>query len=247
MEGMTPIISQTSPVTPSEAWPNIDPEQSMRRRRIRKRKRRPQLAEQDDLEPQEIVYTYSEEPQPQQENIERPRRRRKKTDFQNPDDKDSQASWNEEVNRPKRRRGQKRKRPLAESWPELSEFGGHGERTDDGSEETTKNPETQIENIQDDEKGNEKDTNEKSNSKVQIHYTHEPEIEVTTQTITNYDGKFQAVQKDEDRSLSEFSIESVRQYEIPNRTDIDVQDKIREKGINNIEPLKVINNLLFLM
>lgn len=247
MEGMPPIISQTSPVTPSEAWPNIDPEQSMRRRRVRKRKRRPQLAEEDDLEPQERVYTYSEEPQPQQENIERPRRRRKKTDSQNPDDKDSQASWNEEVNRPKRRRGQKRKRPLAESWPELSEFGGHGERTDDGSEETTKNPETQIENIQDDEKGNEKDTNEKSNSKVQIHYTHEPEIEVTTQTITNYDGKFQAVQKDEDRSLSEFSRESVKQYEIPNRTDIDVQDKIREKGINNIEPLKVMNNLLLLM
>ncbi|XP_069360001.1 uncharacterized protein [Maniola hyperantus] len=229
---------QASQIT-SETWDEIDPEQSMRPRRARKRKRRPQLAGEIDLIPQERVYTYNEDSLPRlQENIERPRRRRKKMEFQNSDDK-GQNSWNEDANRPKRRRGQKRKRPSADSWPELAEFGGYREQTD-GSEETPDYKEIHIDSIPDDENNNQKDINEKVNSKVQIYNINEPEIEKTTQPMVNYDSQPQVVTKNEE-SLSEFSIESIRPNEKPNKTRIDLQQKTREKGImlsNNIEPPK---------
>ncbi|XP_039757060.1 uncharacterized protein LOC120631508 [Pararge aegeria] len=232
---MGPIMTESSHVTPSETWDEEDPEPSMRRRRVRKRKRRPQLIEEDDLIHQESVYTYGEEPQ-LQENIERPRRRRKKMDFQN-NDKERQSSWNEEANRPKKRRGQKRKRPLGDSWPELSEFGGYREQID--SSEETVNKEIRNDNVHYDENDYQKNINEKSNMKVQIYnFT---EIEGTTQAISNYGNQPQVVATDEDTSLSEFSIESVMEKENLNKTIIDTQEKIKDKGIlspNNNKPAK---------
>ncbi|XP_052742050.1 dual specificity protein kinase splB [Bicyclus anynana] len=213
---MRPTITQ-SPQS-SGSWDETDPEMTMRRRRVRKRKRRPQPSEEDDFVPQERIYSHNEEPQVHpQENIERPRRRRKKMDFQNTNDKETQTDLNEEANRPKKRRGRKRKRPLANSWPELSEFGIYQEAYD-GTEQPTLHKEKQTDSVHDEKYDNQKDINEKAYFKVQIHNENEPEIEKTIQppVVANID----------DRSLSEFSLESMT----PNKTTIE-ENKIIDKGI----------------
>lgn len=108
-------------------WDNDSPDGLPKRRRIgRKRKRRPQTSSTEDIIPQERYAYADEEPRPYfdvdfdrtRQTTEMPKRRRKKTE-------NRPTRWTDDVmelERPMRRRGQRRKRPSLDKWPELSEF-----------------------------------------------------------------------------------------------------------------------------
>ncbi|XP_022826710.1 uncharacterized protein LOC111356540 [Spodoptera litura] len=111
----------------ADHWDNDSPDGLPKRRRIgRKRKRRPQTSSTEDLIPQERFAYPDEAPRPYfdvdfdntRQTTEMPKRRRKK-----PENRPSR--WTDDVvelERPMRRRGQRRKRPSLDKWPELSEF-----------------------------------------------------------------------------------------------------------------------------
>ncbi|XP_021201544.3 titin [Helicoverpa armigera] len=111
----------------TENWNNESPDEPPKRRRPgRKRKRRPQTSSAEDLEPQDRIVYPDEPPRPyfevDFENIhkttEMPKRRRKIPE-------NRPIRWTDdvvEIERPVRRRGQRRKRPSLEAWPELNEF-----------------------------------------------------------------------------------------------------------------------------
>uniref|UniRef100_A0A2H1WHL1 SFRICE_008229 n=1 Tax=Spodoptera frugiperda TaxID=7108 RepID=A0A2H1WHL1_SPOFR len=111
----------------ADHWDNDSPDGLPKRRRIgRKRKRRPQTSSTEDLIPQERYAYADEEPRPYfdvdfdrtRQTTEMPKRRRKKTE-------NRPTRWTDDVmelERPMRRRGQRRKRPSLDKWPELSEF-----------------------------------------------------------------------------------------------------------------------------
>lgn len=109
----------------AENWDNESPDELSKRRR-RKRKRRPQTHSNEDIVPQER-YAYPDDPprpyidmdfENTRQTTEMPKRRRKKTESR-------PIRWTDDVvdiERPVRRRGQRRKRPSLDTWPELSEF-----------------------------------------------------------------------------------------------------------------------------
>ncbi|KAJ8719677.1 hypothetical protein PYW08_011852 [Mythimna loreyi] len=138
MEADPPVQEQRN----TENWEkNISEEIPKRRRPGRKRKRRPQADFDEPLTPQER-FVYPEEPhrpffeldiENSHQTTEMPKRRRKKPE-------NRPIRWTDDVvdlGRPVRRRGQRRKRPSLETWPELSDF-----------TETTQEPvETKTESI----------------------------------------------------------------------------------------------------
>ena len=123
MEADPPVQEQRN----TEPWEKQSPDEVPKRRRPgRKRKRRPQTDSDEALIPQERFIYPDEPPRPffdldfenTHQTTEMPKRRRKK-----PENRPSR--WTDEVvdlERPLRRRGQRRKRPSLETWPDLSEF-----------------------------------------------------------------------------------------------------------------------------
>lgn len=111
----------------TENWEKDIPDEIPKRRRPgRKRKLRPQTDSDDALTPQER-FVHPDEPhrpffdidfENTHQPTEMPKRRRKKPESR-------PIRWIDDVvdiGRPVRRRGQRRKRPSLETWPELSEF-----------------------------------------------------------------------------------------------------------------------------
>lgn len=111
----------------TENWAEDSPDQVPKRRRPgRKRKRRPQTVSDEALIPEERFIYPDEPPRPffnldfdnSHQTTEMPKRRRKKQE-------NKHSRWTDDVielERPLRRRGQRRKRPSLETWPDLSEF-----------------------------------------------------------------------------------------------------------------------------
>lgn len=108
------------PTTPPNTWSEDSQDEPPVRRRVgRKRKRRPPspLGETDSI-PVAHKANYEEE-ETNIENTETPGKRRKRI---------RPNRWTDEprdTDRPIRRRGQRRKRPSLDTWPELSEFGAY--------------------------------------------------------------------------------------------------------------------------
>lgn len=123
MEADPPVQEQRN----TENWGKDLPDDVPKRRRPgRKRKRRPQTDSNEDLIPQERFAYPDEPPRPffdldfdnTHQTTEMPKRRRKKPE-------NRPIRWTDDVvdlERPIRRRGQRRKRPSLETWPELSEL-----------------------------------------------------------------------------------------------------------------------------
>ncbi|XP_041981110.1 uncharacterized protein LOC121734595 [Aricia agestis] len=141
-----PRALDTSPVSYEQPWrdtnvEHIQPEKAdnwhdslanepLRRRRMgRKRKRRPQVPSLEDIEFSEPVANPEVPASLQEEydrNTEAPRRRRKKIDHvdhsQDDPSRHLYTSRDESIERPHRRRkGQRRKRPIVQPWAEVGE------------------------------------------------------------------------------------------------------------------------------
>lgn len=110
--------------TQTNTWNNNSTEDTQKHQRLRrKRKRRPQASLTDNLAPQKTM-NYPEEPlrsnfEVELTNTETLKKRRKK-----PDSK--LVPWTDvPLQRPFRRRGQRRKRPTLKIWPESNEFNSY--------------------------------------------------------------------------------------------------------------------------
>ncbi|XP_047534091.1 uncharacterized protein LOC125068816 [Vanessa atalanta] len=213
-------------------WDDEGSNQPMRRRR-RKRKRRPQQSL-EDITPQEGT-SYREASQAHQEDvIEMPRRRRKKADYQDSKDRNRPTHWSDEgLERPLRRRGQRRKRPPLETWPELSEFNGFRPvEQPDSSEEILHEKETRIDSNIDNSRNEDRDENEKIESNIEIDDQSEAQfVEVTTQInhIKN-NLKYEAIShKDGPRSVNFMKATK------PNTT-------LKATNEKNIEKLSTVDN-----
>ncbi|XP_050344504.1 uncharacterized protein LOC126769662 [Nymphalis io] len=176
------VEPETTPLSPvnQEDWDDNGSNQPMRRRR-RKRKRRPHQSL-EDIASEGIIYRQAASQDYQQDVIEMPRRRRKKIDYQDAGDRNRPMHWTDEgLERPLRRRGQRRKRPPLETWPESNEFRPNDRP--DSSEEILHEKETRIDSIIDSSRNDDRDGNEKIESNIEIDDQSEAQfVEVTTQT-----------------------------------------------------------------
>ncbi|CAG4952945.1 unnamed protein product [Colias eurytheme] len=229
------------PETPqSEAWKNDTPDEVPKRRRTRKRKRRPQISA-DDLEPQERHVFHSDVlPRNQEYFVTPPEtvRRRKKVN-RHDKEKDETDRWGDQIgiDRPVRRRGHRRKRPIdTEQQPRLSEFDGfrfHETIPDE-------NPWNNIRNEQFNDgtlnATNEQDNMEQNEEDGRLPYSLNTEIDNGDDVAPQNDHKIlvsEPLPAYNDRSLSEFSLESLIKP-IPEDNIKIKKDKIKEKTKNTI-------------
>ncbi|XP_045499610.1 uncharacterized protein LOC123697220 isoform X2 [Colias croceus] len=229
------------PETPqSDAWKNDTPDEVPKRRRTRKRKRRPQISA-DDLEPQERHVFHSDVlPRNQEYFVTPPEtvRRRKKVN-RHDKEKDETDRWGDQIgiDRPVRRRGHRRKRPIdTEQQPRLSEFDGfrfHETIPDE-------NPWNNIRNEQFNDgtlnATNEQDNMEQNEEDGRLPYSLNTEIDNGDDDELQNDHKIivsEPLPAYNDRSLSEFSLESLIKP-IPEDNIKIKKDKIKEKTKNTI-------------
>lgn len=210
----TPAIQQRHAAN----WDDNSPDDIPKRRRSgRKRKRRPQTQPDDELIPQERFAYPDEPPRPyydvdyenNRQTTEMPKRRRKKPD-QRP------IRWTDDemvvVERPLRKRsGARRKRPSLEKWPTLSEFSDFSNINHDVLEGKTESsypiptdnvhevnlPEIMDHNVYDNDKADKKPAYNKEDQPL-VYPTNGREY-IEQKTNPRLD----------DRSLSEFSLESI--------------------------------------
>uniref|UniRef100_A0A2A4JXM8 Uncharacterized protein n=1 Tax=Heliothis virescens TaxID=7102 RepID=A0A2A4JXM8_HELVI len=205
----------------TENWNNESPDEPPKRRRPgRKRKRRPQTSSTEDLVPQERFVYPEEPPRPYFEvdfenthqTTEMPKRRRKKPETR-------PIRWTDDVvemERPVRRRGQRRKRPSLETWPELNEF----KLTEPVIEAEAKTDSIAQVNIDDirmeipqadfvQMNQNKQETPDQRPSKLQLDLKQQATDVVFPVPVDDTDeiGNPQKVQTGEDKSFSEFSSE----------------------------------------
>ncbi|CAH2090420.1 unnamed protein product [Euphydryas editha] len=195
-----PETTMSSQIKEEEVWGDDSSIEPMRRRR-RKRKRRPNQS-QDEISPQE-GFLYGEASQThQQDTVEMPRRRRKKVEYQDSRERNGPRHWNEEgLERPLRRRGQRRKRP-----PVLSEFNSFEQyEKPDSREEIMHEQDTRIDSS--DNQNDAREVNEHIESEILVDQSDPQFIEVTTQEINNNNKLLYEKNIEKDRSLSEFSSE----------------------------------------
>ncbi|XP_037293397.1 uncharacterized protein LOC115443553 isoform X2 [Manduca sexta] len=207
--------------TQGDTWNDNSSEEPPKRRRPgRKRKRRPQSSLNEDQSPQDR-YGYPEEPLRPYFDEEMPnarqttetvKRRRRK-----PEGKPLEwVAGPLEIERPLRRRGQRRKRPSLEPWPQLSEFDEYNsEKTTKGITTETKTPLNTYDNThQDNENQNENPMSITANDNGEL-TEQKPLIEETDFPLGPEEKDFEFLinkpELQEDKSLSEFSIEVMTQ------------------------------------
>ncbi|XP_046967803.1 uncharacterized protein LOC124535588 [Vanessa cardui] len=225
------------PIVNQENWDDEGNNQPMRRRR-RKRKRRPHQSP-EDVAPEEGI-SYREASQAHQEDvIEMPRRRRKKADYQDSKDRNRPTQWTDEgLERPLRRRGQRRKRPSLETWPELSEFNGFRPiEHPESSEEILHEKETRIDSNIENSRNYDRDENEQIDSNIDFDDQSKAQFGETTTQKNRIKINFKSeaiLQKDGPRSLnfmkaeksnttSILGIENGQNIEKPSTVDSDVE------------------------
>ncbi|CAK1543157.1 unnamed protein product [Leptosia nina] len=201
---------KSADIPEGESWRNASPDDgSKRRRNMRKRKRRPQI--EDDLLTQERHILPANNPQSDPDYFIAPPdaiRRRKKHNRKHGKEHLFAGGWGDgvDIERPVRRRGHRRKRPpTVEPWPELSEFGDlrpHYDVPVDAEwagkkEEPIDNDEPVL-----NEHTNQEDRDDEETPDTYPQADNEaPELSVSENTF--------AATPQSDRSLSEFSLESL--------------------------------------
>ncbi|XP_047516929.1 uncharacterized protein LOC125057329 [Pieris napi] len=209
---------EVEPMLPSipegDAWRNADAEP--KRRRMRKRKRRPQI-DQPDLLTQERHISSKIQSRNTEFAVDPPEtKRRRKHNRKNR--WNNQKDWGDEsdVERPVRRRGHRRKRPpTIDTWPRLSEF-DHLRPSEAIDEENVWNKETEpihnenVWNKDSEAIDNEDDTNIEQENKEHMEDNHDdtPDIPIEVVSETN-SPESNAPMLQHDKSLSEFSLESL--------------------------------------
>ncbi|KAF9422963.1 hypothetical protein HW555_001506 [Spodoptera exigua] len=199
----------------ADNWNNDSQEGLPKRRRIgRKRKRRPQKSSTEDLVPQERFTYPDESPQPYfdvdfdntRQTTEMPKRRRKKQE-------NRPTWWNDDVaslDRPMRRRGQRRKRPSLDKWSELTEFSQTPEPKVNAEPLDHHKVEARAEFLQDNPvQENKRELPELAPTKIKVEFDHRAtnvEFPLVDDREVIGEPKAQLV---EDKSLSEFSSEVV--------------------------------------
>ncbi|KAH9630535.1 hypothetical protein HF086_018451 [Spodoptera exigua] len=199
----------------ADNWNNDSQEGLPKRRRIgRKRKRRPQKSSTEDLVPQERFTYPDESPQPYfdvdfdntRQTTEMPKRRRKKQE-------NRPTWWNDDVvslDRPMRRRGQRRKRPSLDKWSELTEFSQTPEPQVNAEPLDHHKVEARAEFLQDNPvHENKRELPELAPTKIKVEFDHRAtnvEFPLVDDREVIGEPKAQLV---EDKSLSEFSSEVV--------------------------------------
>ncbi|XP_022118986.2 uncharacterized protein LOC110995896 [Pieris rapae] len=244
VEPMLPNIPQ------SDAWRNADAEP--KRRRMRKRKRRPQI-DQPDLLTQERHLSSNIQSRNTEFGVDPPdTKRRRKHNRKNT--WNNQKDWGDEsdVERPIRRRGHRRKRPpTIDSWPRLSEF-DHLRPSEAIDEENVWNKETEpihnenVWNKDSEAIDNEDDTNIEEENKEDMEENDEdtPDIPIEVVSETN-PPENNAPMLQNEKSLSEFSLESLIKSsedglsftEVKNKKPQSERNKALIKIAQNNEPL----------
>ncbi|CAH0727083.1 unnamed protein product, partial [Brenthis ino] len=214
-----------------DGWSDASPDQPMRRRR-RKRKRRPQLSPQNELQIQD-TQIFQNEPHVQQDTVEMTRRRRKKVNYHDTGELNLPGQLTEDIpNKPLRRRGHRRKRPLVEHRPELNEFSGNRPDTKVNNEHT----ETQSTNVFENKNVN---NEERIIVEPEIQEDHENENfeeKITQVNIVDNKSEQEKVEYEsylpKDKSLSEFSSELLRTTQSSNIHMLKTKPKIFDKTIS---------------
>lgn len=224
-----PMMKQS---TQADTWRDF-PEEP-RRRPVRKRKRRPVAASNEDLTPKERRIPEdpnSYEPEHSTET-EQPRRRRRKPETR-------RNRWTEDyldTERPLRRRGQRRKRPSLENWPKLSEFNEY--RSDENPEPVrTEEPKQESdETIRYNEPFNEQFVNSDFDNTPKSDTSRPEYVDPFVQSPLEYED-FKIKQ---DKSLSEFSLEeSYNDKKLLAKEELsDLKEKLSEKSTAIKEQVK---------
>ncbi|XP_045526318.1 uncharacterized protein LOC123715376 [Pieris brassicae] len=244
VEPMLPNIPQ------GDTW--RDAEAEPKRRRMRKRKRRPQIDE-PDLLTQERQISSNTQSRNTEFAVDPPdTKRHRKHNRKNT--RNNQKDWEDEsdVERPVRRRGHRRKRPpTIDSWPRLSEF-DHLRPSEAIAEENVWNKETEpihnenIWNKDSEPIDNEDDTNIEQENKEDMEENHDDTQDVPIEVVSETNApESNAPVLQNDKSLSEFSLESLIKSsedglsftEVKNKKPQSERNKALIKIAQNNEPL----------
>lgn len=234
-----------------DSWSDASPDQLMRRRR-RKRKRRPQLSPQNELQSQD-TQIFQNEPQDQQHTVEMTQRRRKKVNYHDTGELNLPGQLTEDIpNKPLRRRGHRRKRPVVEHRPELSEFSGHRHNRPD-IEVNNEHTETQSTNVFENKNVNNEERIIVEPETQEDHQNENFEEKITQVNIVDNKSEHEKVEYEsylpKDKSLSEFSSELLRPTQSSIIPMLKTKHKIFDKTIsvtNDANESQVTNNFLFL-